>query len=172
MASESHHCAPHQSPEIDIFTRRADEQETRREMLTSRRFVPKQQSRFVYDEACHRIDKLPTLGDVLDVLSQAIDGALSHFLLSSSKLTPRVQRCIFSFLLVGSIVTSQSATFSLYLRHLPWQGVPLNGRSNSLTLNFLASWSMQSDCPGRIRELYVSQSQGSFFPVVLTASLP
>lgn len=42
--------------------------------LSSREFGQKQQSRFVYEEVCTSLWDLPTLGDVLDILRQALDG--------------------------------------------------------------------------------------------------
>ena len=46
--------------------------------LSSRQFGQKRQSRFVYEEVCTSLWDLPTLGDVVDVLRQALDGELSH----------------------------------------------------------------------------------------------
>ncbi|KAF5316066.1 hypothetical protein D9619_006118 [Psilocybe cf. subviscida] len=41
--------------------------------LADRAFAQKQQSRFVYEEVCSRLWDLPTVGDLMDVLRQALD---------------------------------------------------------------------------------------------------
>ena len=42
-----------------------------------RQFAPKQQSRFIYKEHCFDLDKAGTLGNFMDLISQALDGKIS-----------------------------------------------------------------------------------------------
>lgn len=50
-------------------TQKADAERKKR-----RQFAPKTQSRFVYKEVCHELDRVGTLGNFMDLIDQALDG--------------------------------------------------------------------------------------------------
>lgn len=54
---------------------------------SGRRFAPKRQARFIYEEVCTTLRDLDTVGDVVDVLCQTVDGMFAITLRKEGKLT-------------------------------------------------------------------------------------
>lgn len=85
--------------------------------LISRRFVPKHQARFIYKEACSNLHGLNTVGEVVDILCQAMDGKQMFDIFFPLLANIMIQRCIFYFSLGG-----YTATFPPIIS---WHIVPL-----------------------------------------------